>query len=299
MGDRLLLYIQKSFLGFEVCTGSGDIELTIERSPIFIVGAPRSGSTFLYQSLVQSFGLGYISNLMALFPTYMSLASRFSVASGGISKGIQNSRYGYVSGVGGPSEAGAVMRLWFENELMPEERLSVRSTVARISENFRAPMVFKNLNNSLRVDNIASVFPEARFILLKRSPCFIAQSIYLARRRLGLNEDEWWSVAPEGYMSLRGKSLAQQVAWQAVSVEGIASRALSNASSFHITISYEDLVLDPVGVTSELRDKLNIPSLKDSYEIVSSVLCRPNEVKLPKSTMREIQRWVDFYKEQF
>ena len=44
-----------------------DTEEKLEYPPIFIIGAPRSGSTLLYQVLTDYFEVGYISNLHAHF----------------------------------------------------------------------------------------------------------------------------------------------------------------------------------------------------------------------------------------
>ena len=40
----------------------------LTHAPMFVISLPRSGSTLLYQLLLQRFRLAYFSNLMAAFP---------------------------------------------------------------------------------------------------------------------------------------------------------------------------------------------------------------------------------------
>jgi len=69
---KYLLEIQGLFSGFDSLAKKNTAEdLPEELNPIFIVGAPRSGSTLLFQLLIRHTKLIYISNLMALFPNQM------------------------------------------------------------------------------------------------------------------------------------------------------------------------------------------------------------------------------------
>ena len=86
--------------------------------PIFIIGAPRSGSTLLYQLLVKHTRVGYISNLMSLFPHKMITLAEYTKAWHG-SRNLKKSNLGYIAGLFSPSEAGAIQRkiqVLFHNE---------------------------------------------------------------------------------------------------------------------------------------------------------------------------------------
>ena len=53
----------------------------LTHAPMFVISLPRSGSTLLYQLLLQRFRLAYFSNLMAAFPdSPVTVAGHFGLA---------------------------------------------------------------------------------------------------------------------------------------------------------------------------------------------------------------------------
>ena len=56
--------------------------------PIFIIGAPRSGSTLLYQVLINNFKLSYIPNISSIFYKYSYLITSSSKTLIGILESI-------------------------------------------------------------------------------------------------------------------------------------------------------------------------------------------------------------------
>jgi hypothetical protein len=53
-------------------------EVPLNHPPVFIVGAPRSGSTLLYQLIVVRFDVGYLSNLHCRLYGAPSLVERMA-----------------------------------------------------------------------------------------------------------------------------------------------------------------------------------------------------------------------------
>jgi hypothetical protein len=75
--------------------------------PLFVISLPRSGSTLLYQLLLQRFRLAYFSNLMAAFPESPVTIAAVSDLFGGQSPPDDlASTFGYTRGWNAPNQAG-------------------------------------------------------------------------------------------------------------------------------------------------------------------------------------------------
>src|SRR5262245_7661616 len=82
----------------------------LAHSPLFVISLPRSGSTLLYQLLLQRFRLAYFSNLMAAFPLSPATIAAASAWFGGQSPPRDfASNFGATRGWRGPNQG---WRLW-------------------------------------------------------------------------------------------------------------------------------------------------------------------------------------------
>lgn len=178
MFKKLALQIQQLFLGTDKLGNylSGSWKDFTTNQPIFIIGSPRTGSTLLYQCMIERYKLCFVSNLMSALPRFMVTMTKFiprvSINNG--KKIKKESFYGYTPGLTSPSEAGAVFRFWFEK---CTDSKVVYKTIESISKNNEAPFISKNLFNSTRIERIVAVFPEARFIYIKRNESKVVKSI--------------------------------------------------------------------------------------------------------------------------
>jgi len=221
---------------------------TKEVIPFFIIGAPRTGSTLLFQLLLNRYPFSYISNLASFFytcPSTITVLSRHMLSK------YQNrdleSKYGYISGFAAPSEAGPLMDYWFGNDLttinVPEKHIDfVRNSISAISSVMGGPGLFKNMRLSLKIEPLAKMFPKAVFIHIRRDPVFVAQSIILTRRNLFQSDHEWWSYSLPQKKELLKLQPFEQVAYQIKTIWDTIQTAQANltASKF-IEISYDDL----------------------------------------------------------
>lgn len=214
------------------------------RYPIFIVGAPRTGSTLLYQLMVKQMKVAFISNAMALLPKCMLVVARYTRHWMHNIWDIKEADAGYVPGLFRPNEAGAIMRKWFE-QAQPEERTLIRNTVIALSELLGAPFVNKNLVNSLRLPEIYAIFPEARFIHISRNPLFTAQSIILTRRSKLGDDRAWLGPEPPDCEDVKARSPVYQALWQVKRIEQTISGFFCRYSPCHIEIAYEELCQQP------------------------------------------------------
>ncbi len=284
-----VLFIQRQFLRFEPLSKNTPSEFPSELEPIFIIGAPRSGSTLLFQLMVAHYRVAFVSNLMALLPVLLSRLAKITRKQVSDVNDIKESDLGYVPGLHSPNEGGAIMRLWFEEPLPPSKAESVRQTVLRASLAVGGPMVFKNLNNSLRIDNILKVFPKARLVYLQRDPSYNAQSILMARRKLGIAQGEWWSVEPKGFEELLSKDDVEQVAWQVAEINTIVQSALRKHKGYVAHLSYDELTAHPGKSLEELAKGLGLKpkSASPSFDAVKS----KNAIRLSENEWDRLQKF--------
>lgn len=144
--------------------------------PVFIVGAPRSGTTLLYQLLTYHYKFSYFSNFTSMF-------IKSPVIIGYLTRKIKkpyddnslSSDYGLMKGTWAPSEAGKIFKYWFLRK--NDER--IRNSIYALSNVFKAPFLAKNLRINAELEYVHQLFPNAVFIHIKRDTIFNAQSLIL------------------------------------------------------------------------------------------------------------------------
>lgn len=181
--------------------------------PVFIVGAPRCGSTILYQALSNALDLLYIDNLAArlyfnLFTGLWLSQRRYR----GRPHDSFEAAHGDTRQAGGhaPSECGAFWYQWLPREdhfvdygqVPPRHVRQIRFAVEFPSRWFGRPLLFKNLNAGQRLRLIVEAFPAARILYLHRDPAATVASILKARRALAIPAGRIWSVRPRDFRRL-------------------------------------------------------------------------------------------------
>lgn len=183
--------------------------------PVFIIGAPRTGSTFLYQSITNSLDVAYIDNLVELF--YDSFCAGFFISKALYGNKPHNNFVSYhgntrrLGGLHAPSECGAFWYRWLplddhyvrSQDIDGASKKEIRTNIKCALAIVKRPIIFKNLNAGQRLDLLNNVFPESRFIFIKRDPLATAQSIYNAKQRVNYRPDQWWSIKPKTGVSLK------------------------------------------------------------------------------------------------
>ena len=221
--------------------------------PIFVIGAPRTGSTLLYQLLIQRFHLAYMTNLQSFFYGSPAIVARLTqkLASSRSHYYPAESKYGYISGAFAPSEAGAAFRYWFGEDDISDPASATRKELARrtiacLSAAESATFLAKNLYNSMRLATISSVFPEAFFVWIKRGPLYAAQSLMMMRRRLYGSDHTWASVKPHTWDELVKYSPFEQVVRQIKDIDDYILHIFTRKEKIrYIQINYRELCLNP------------------------------------------------------
>lgn len=177
------------------------------QNPVFIIGAPRTGSTILYQALTNAYQFAYIDNTACTWHRNLRFGLWLSKKKHG-DKPHNNfkAEYGNTGKFGGhaPSECGEFWYRWLpkdrhfidHNEVTPQMAAEIREEILGASCFLYRPLLFKNLNAGQRLRLIHRVFPDAKIIFARRDPRFVTRSILKARKKVGAMEGEWWSIMP-------------------------------------------------------------------------------------------------------
>jgi hypothetical protein len=268
---------------------------------VFVIGAPRSGSTLLFSVLSAS------AALWSLYQESEAVFRRLRLDESG-DRGHRlgpsdldaRQRERLVTGLAGGSMN--YQRLWprFSSALIthPRREKLLRLTVGAASRLLRPRpfrIVEKNPKNCLRVDLLDALFPGARFVHLVRDPRSNIGSLidgwrsgrYRSREQ-GVQLDgyvggHWCFLRPPGWRERRrGGSLAGVCAWQYAEANRLALEqfdALAGSDRV-LRVRYEDLVASPRRTVSSLFAALNVP-ICPAVDRLLEKLPRVNAVSAP------------------
>jgi hypothetical protein len=237
--------------------------------PVLIVGPPRSGTTLLFQLMVQQLEVAYLSNAHhALFGAPV-IIERLVPRRLRRPPHTHESRHGVSAGIWAPSEGGNFWYRFFPlhpHAVQPSEfslaaRRRLRIAIGALSRAAGRPLVSKNVVCSVRLEAISSAVPEMRYIVMHRDHLELASSILAARRQANGNYDDWWSVEPEDIDELRLLPPEEQVVEQVRSVERSieAARRTIGVGRF-IDVEYVTLTDRPAHEVARLGSSLDIES---------------------------------------
>ena len=276
----------------------------VKYPPIFILGAPRSGSTLLIQSMIHYFDIAYMTNFTRNFfkvpLTGLWLQKHLFIKKPPMTF---NSRFGETNGIWGPNEAADFWYQWFpsgkniyvnEGEISKDILHDIRKKIIGLIRMSKKPFLFKNLHNSMRILPLRKALPESLFIVCYRNPVDIAQSILQCREKNLGSRSSWWSVPPREYNEIKNKPPLQQVVEQAYYIYRQIEKDLSIGDMECVfNLHYSDLCNRPSQTMRAIKDwieKQNIQmerqfDLPDTFPIVAGrKICEDDYNKLVQYT---------------
>lgn len=257
-------------------------------SPTFIVGAPRSGSTFLYQLIISIFDFAYPSNFIAKF--WGNPLAGYILQD----ELLGNERKEFISSFKSyhgftensflePHEFGYFWSRWFdhsenhfssENEKVDFNLIEILNDLEVVSNK---NWVFKNLTLGLKIPLLKKIFPNAKFIYIKRDLYDNALSLYKGRIERFNNDKTWWSLEPKEIKELKKLLPKEQVIAQVYYInKQIEEDLLTINKSDYITIEYKNLLncvdteinkLEVFFDKDKMRKILNVPTFTKKTEI--------------------------------
>ena len=236
-------------------------EVPLAHPPLFIVGAPRSGSTLLYQLVVVRFDVGYLSNLHCRLSGAPSMVER--LAGGRLEPPeVFSSDHGRTDGRAAPSECSQYWYRFFRRspqyvpleEADPEALRDLRASVRALGEAAGRPLVFKNLLNSLRLEPLGAAFPEALFLVVQRDLADNVASILAARvGPCAATKPRGGRPSTPGVERLLDQPPEAQAAGQVSGIHELIDGAKQQLGPERfLDIAYEQLCADTHAVLSEI-----------------------------------------------
>lgn len=182
-------------------------------NPVFIIGAPRTGSTILYQALTNTCRFAYIDNTACTWHRNLRFGLWLSwKRHGDTPHNNFKAEHGNTSRFGGhaPSECGQFWYRWLprdrhfvdHDDVSDQMVQEIREEVLGASNYLQRPLLFKNLNAGQRLQLIRKAFPDAKIIFIRRDPRFVIRSILKARKKVGTPPHKWWSIMPPNFNDL-------------------------------------------------------------------------------------------------
>ena len=242
---------------------------------IYIVGAPRSGTTLLSQLLSRYLAVGYINNLIARFWLRPSVGIRLSdlVLGAHARERIElESRHGSTEGAAGPHEFGYFWRHWLQLDSQPTHHLSdaAAQRVDRaglrhalrdeILDRFGLPVVFKNVICGFHAPLLSEVHPQSWFVHITRDRRDTAASILKSRHQRYGSYDAWWSLKPSTFSAIAGiADPCEQVVRQIDDCRAEIAESLRQAGVRSKVIRYEALCADVRGTLTDLAGSIEPP----------------------------------------
>jgi hypothetical protein len=232
---------------------------------VLIVGAPRAGTTLVYQALARYLPVTYFTNLSALFPRAPLTASRLFQPRSRREHVSFHSYYGNTSGLAGPNDGFHVWNRWLGTDryrapetLVEDAIAGMRQFFAAWTETFGRPLLNKNNRNADCVALLGRILPEAFFVVVRRDPVYVAQSLLIARQHIQGDKRRKWGLRsldqevaadPLGYVD----SVCQQI----VEIErklGEDRRTLPAAR--FIDVQYEQFCENPADPIAEISNRI-------------------------------------------
>lgn len=276
--------------------------------PVFLIGAPRSGTTLLYSLLASS------RELWSLLVEGEAVYSRY----------CHPARFGWKQGNRvterdvSPSARASIRRELYRRAMNPQRWFPGRPTLVlgpgriasliqrllgestRIAKPTSLRLVEKTPRNSLRVPLLAAIFPDARYVYLTRDGRANVSSLlegWRAGRRFhtyrmphplaieGYSSRSWWCFAlPPGWQEYAaGHTLAEVCAFQYCVCNEMAFKDLATLPESRVArVRYEDLVENPNRELRRLCEFLGI-AYCGGLRVMAERLPPLNYVSMPSS----------------
>ena len=245
--------------------------------PIFVIGAPRSGTNIFYRTFARHPDLAWVSNITKKMPSSLWLTRILMM--------FRNDHR--------PTEANNVWQKFARND---DESLG-RDDVTAASRKYLHKVLQNNLRifnkprfvnkcpgNSVRIEFLKEIFPDAIFLHIIRDGRAAAYSIM--RSRLG-HDGTYWSVKPAGWQALLKLPLIDACALQwKMTVEATLQSAKNLPPEQYMEVRYEELVARPADIFEQVGKKCDLVWQKDFLKTITAGMDNRNfkwQTELPEA----------------
>jgi hypothetical protein len=205
------------------------------RAPIFILGAPRSGTSVLYEKLARHPDLAWISNITKKVPRSLL-----------VTRAIMLFRDDHR-----PTEAKKIWKKFSRSpdasrpieEATPRVRRFLRRVVRNNLKLFgKSRFLSKDPGNSLRMEFLDAIFPDALFVHIIRDGRAVAYSALRSRRKRGA----FYGIKIPGWRDLADRPMVEAcgLQWERT-VEAVIASAEGFPAERYMQVRYEDFTASP------------------------------------------------------
>ncbi len=279
-------------------------KIKIKSDPVFIIGHWRSGTTFLHYMMAEDKRLGYISNRQAFMPRGMLVARKITNMLAKMHmlekrpmddvkltpESPQEEEYALLHyGVG--TYLGNIfprkMRDYFMiyADLEPFKEVYYRLVQKITFASSGKQLLLKNPVNTLRIKTLLELFPNAKFIYLKRNP----YEVYFSTIRLYEKMTESFTL--QKYDPSAIKLIVPEL-YKFFEEKYAADKKLIPQGQL-LEISYEELMTDPLASAQRIYESLKLPEFSVAKESFAAFLktqreYKPAEYKITEETKKHI-----------
>lgn len=256
-----------------------DVPATPRLPLVFIVGAPRSGTTLMLQWLAASSVFAYPSNLLARFfgaPHIGAKIQRLITDPGfdfrdelaSSEHAIKwSSEVGKTKGMLQPHEFFYFWRRFFPvdqaqkltpAQLRGSDPIGFARGWAAIEAAFGKPVAAKGILLQYDIERLAAWLPTSVFIHTVRDPVANVESLLRARERVYDSRETWFSVRPPEYDWLQHEDPRTQVAGQVLYTNARIAQSLRSISPERsVHVEYRDFCSKPADLWTHLAQILS------------------------------------------
>ncbi len=240
---------------------------------LLVIGAPRSGTTLVSQTMARYLNVSYFTNLTSLFPLSPVTATRMFGRRHSRPSGSFQNFYGQTAGLYGPHDGFFLWNRWLgedryspRTDLTPDAVAAMRHFFDVWCATFAQPLLNKNNRNTSCVSLLARALPRARFIVVRRNPFRVAQSLVQARQQVQGDKRFGWGLrASERSESGDPLGYIDDVCRQVLQIDEQLDEQLRQVSRQRvIEITYEGFCADPAGALRAISGSVDGVSLETS-----------------------------------
>ncbi|PAU77901.1 sulfotransferase family protein [Halovibrio salipaludis] len=245
--------------------------------PIFVMGAPRSGTTLFMQWLASTGVFAYPTNMLSRFWAAPITGARIQKALTDPAYDFRDelrdfkggtdfeSHHGKTAGALSPNEFWYFWRRFMPgNEYRPRHELertvdneTLRTEIAGITDLFGKPFATKGMIFNENIPYMADILPNAIFVWVRRQPEYNIQSLLQARERQYGDMNQWYSFKIREFDKLKDLPPTESVSGQVASIHHAIEEGFSSLTDNRkLIVDYETFCSSPSKIYEELATKL-------------------------------------------
>ncbi len=232
---------------------------------LLIAGAPRSGTTLIYQTLAKYLDVSYFSNLTSLFPRSPISGTQLVRPDTSRQSADFCNFYGQTSGLHGPHDGFGIWNRWLgsdryvpRTDLAQNELSDMRHFFEVWCSVFRKPLLNKNNRNTSCLALLSSILPNAFFVVVRRNPVMVAQSLIRAREQVQGDKRFGWGLhSTETSQTSDPLAYVDDVCRQILSIENRLNEQLKIIPEHRILeLQYEDFCRRPSNIIQQIATRI-------------------------------------------